>query len=249
MIKPSVIISWPRHMDYPWFRYNLPKFREFFSEIFIVFTQDTVQPDISSFIVANMRDVKFIYPQKNYEDWRQCAVREVLDNKISSEYVLFLEQDFLMTYNFMLVFIAFFMEYEAKFAGYKEGERIHPAFSLVSRDVIEKTHKEFSAQPPKYDHFGLFFEEVGKQTKFFNITDFGCRDKADFYHIAGLTQNYHVFKENQVFYRPEEFLAYNALSLQVPVNHNVEFTQLCRSVQAKHGSGESDVIKKFFTIV
>ena len=71
---------------------------------------------------------------------------------------------------------------------------------------------DFSANPPKHDHFGKFFEEVLSLTpKNFRmeLLEMGIENRKDTYHLGGLTQNYYSFKHNDPLYKPKEFLAYN----------------------------------------
>lgn len=243
MIKPDVIISWPKHMDYPLFRYKLEQWRGYFNNVFIAFTQDTNPVDVSQFVVNNVKDVTFVKSPVKYEDWRQNAVRDVIDNFVDNEYVLFFEQDFLI--NGFSFFDRVF-DLHRDYIGYIEGERMHPAFAVVRTEVIHETSKEFSAQPPKYDHFGKFFAEVTNKHEYMDLKDFDFVEREDFYHMAGLTQNYHVFDEGQPFYKPDEFLTYNALSLQLPIEIEPVFKAKMQKIKDKYGEGNCEFLKQFY---
>lgn len=208
MIKPTVLCVWPKHIDFPLFRFNLERFRDYFDDIFISFTNHHQEHDYSNFIKDKLYFAKCSYAPRTEGDWRSDAVNQLLDLTTDKEYVLFLEQDFLIKDE------SFFKIFNEKndFIYYQEMGRIHPAFALVKRSLVEQTSRDFSPVPPK-DHFGKFFEELPEGK---NIEDMGVKFREDFYHMQGLTQNYLSFKYGDAFFRPNTFFYFNNKCLNLP---------------------------------
>lgn len=246
MIKTDLILCQPRHLDYPWFRYNLLWMRPYFNKIYIALTQDTMPPDITEFLVhaPEYEGVRWVRPPRSdgKNDWRNLAMRDVIINFSRSPYVLFLEQDFLMTENFLKRVIGALEQYDWIY--YKEGDRIHPSFSLVARENIDKAELDFSAHP-RYDHFYTFFDTLPFKNRV-ELRELGFKEGEDFFHMAGLSNCYHVHKLGQPFYKPENFLAYNGLCLKLPITHEASFKKLCEEIKDKHGTGNCEWIQKFF---
>ena len=244
-MKIDLVTCNPRQVDYPLFRHNLLFMYQYFNQVFIVLTQGN-RPDISEWLTKakEYSKVRFLKqpPTDGKSDWRNLAMNEALIHS-KSDYILFMEQDFLLKNEKMLEFIN---KYDRQFLGFMEGERIHPAFSLVKRDLIDKTSKDFSANPPYYDHFGKFFQEIKKLTDMRFLEEFSFEKRKDWYHLNGLTQNYHCFKEGQPFYRKEEFLTYNHGCLMLPIDHNPDFKPLMEGIDKTFGLGDIKSITNFF---
>ena len=81
---------------------------------------------------------------------------------------------------------------------------------------MDKTSKDKSARPPAYDHFGLFFQEALRLSNSADLEQIGLHKGEDYYHLAGLVQNYHA----KPFHKPNAFLTYNRLALDLPVAYN-----------------------------
>lgn len=250
MIRPvdvDVIVAHPTHMDYPLFRYNMQRFRKYFNNIYIVKTQDTMPNNIFEYFVGAMDDVTFVKPQvvDGAKDWRSVAIRDVLINYSKSKYVLFLEQDFLIRDDRLFEVIYSDLEYDSYF--YKEGDRIHPAFALTPRELIDRTAMDFGVQTQQYDHFGWFFKQLTAMTNHVFLEDIDLHNKVDYFHLAGFTNNYHVFNIGQPFYKPEDFLAVNYLSQFLPIKQIVPFLDLEQRITAKFGKGDyTGFLKDFF---
>lgn len=135
-------------------------------------------------------------------DWRNVATNRALSIS-QSDTVLFMEQDFFIESGGHLTNAwAQLINYDA--VGFKQEERIHPAFLLVKRKFIDMTSKDFSANPPHYDHFGKFTQEL--EEKKCNIKVL----KDGFMHMNGLTHNFNLCMRNEVenIYRKDEFIEY-----------------------------------------
>lgn len=246
MIRPDLFVVWPSHIDYPLFRYNLELYREFFREIIIAFTPGLKDRNLEQFVRNSLKNVNFVNSHYLMPDWRQNAMLALLDASNSTHF-LSMEQDFMIKPEALKEILSRCRNCD--FVGYKEGDRIHPAFSLIKRDVLYLTSKDFSAYPDKgLDHFGLFFKELQDLMKFKNITDFGLEFGRDFYHLAGLTQNYHCFREGQPFYKPDEFLTYNHLVQKLPIAQSQEFMSYSEAIEKAFGKAENETIKRFFPI-
>jgi hypothetical protein len=171
-----------------------------------------MEGDYSNFIRADLPFATFIDATIDEGgDWRDCAVNQLLDIMEPTEHVLFLEQDFLIKDKSF--FRRLFKE-DHDFLYYLERERIHPAFAVVRRDLIEKTRRDFSATPDK-DHFGHFFEEISALATGEDIDNW-VKWKEDYYHMQGLTQNYKCFQYQDPFFRPQTFFYFNYKSSLLP---------------------------------
>ena len=249
MNKPDVLLCAPYHMDYPYFRYNLPLWEQYFKKVFIALTQDTMSPNLGQWIIncPEYKNVKWVRtPKKSNEDWRSSSVRDMLISFSKAPYVLFLEQDFLLKdISFWDKVISALDTYDWVY--YREVDRIHPAFSLIRRDLLDKTCLDFSAHPP-HDHFGEVFRELEHIVdKKIELKELGFKDKVDFYSQNGLTNNYWVHQLKQPFYKEEEFLCYNYLCQKLPIIQNGEFLKLCKEITDQHGKGDYEgFISNFF---
>lgn len=245
MIKPSVIVCWPTHVDYPLFRYNLERFKSYFDTVFIAITQRTIpDPYYMEFVRQQLPWVRFESVSSD-GDWRSIQIKDIVDNFVTSSYVLFLEQDFLIRDK--RFFEVILNQFEHPVVYYEEGERIHPACALVPLDVIRKTSRDFSARPPAYDHFGLFFREVLRMTHGTDLESLGLHSGEDYYHMAGFTNNYHCIREGQPLYKPDEFVAYNRYVQTLPVAQHPVFLERCKAIEERYGKGDGNsFIKEFF---
>jgi len=250
-MRIDLILCQPRHVDYPWFRFKLKEWRKYFDKVYIALTQG-LEPDISQFLIGDYKGARFIKSPKTdgLTDWRHLAVKDVLITFSQSEWVLFLEQDFLMTDHFLESMCLNASIYRYDLIYYQEDKRIHPAFCLARKEDIVKTSMDFSANPPQYDHFGKFFEELFKiveENKRIEIKELGFEEKKDFYHMCSLTQNYHCHKLKEPLFRPEIFLAYNYYCLNLPIKQSPHFFSLMKEIEAQHGRGDTQgFIKDFF---
>lgn len=241
MITPDILCVQPLHLDFPLFRYNMVKYKDYFRSLTIVLSNHYQEKDYSNFIRVHLPFANFIEYKGDKPDWRNGAVNAGLDAMPKDGYVLFLEQDFLFTKGFLDKVL----EHPSLSLYFKEGERKHPAFALVKRILVDETSKDFSAYPDTYgDHFSKFFNElvIGN-----NINNLRVKNTVDYYHLNGLSQNYMNYKLNEPFYRGEQFLVYNSLCRYLPIEHHPEFYQTELAIRMKYGKGdEKGFIKNFF---
>lgn len=239
MIKPAALITWPRHIDYPVCRYNLERFKDYFSSIWIAFSEHHRDSDLSAYVRAQLPFCNFVDVVREREDWRDDAVNSMLDKTTNEEYILFLEQDFLIkdTSFFDRVF-----KDDLPFIFYQERDRIHPAFACVKREWIDKTSKDFAVNPPG-DHFYKFFQELP-----FGVTveALDVKIKEDYYHMAGLSHNYINFQYEEPFFMPNNFLYYNYKSLKF-IKQHPQFQIMQEAIETKYGHPHSHVfLNNFF---
>ncbi|MEK6881126.1 MAG: hypothetical protein AABY22_16015, partial [Nanoarchaeota archaeon] len=94
----DLIVSHPKHLDYPLFRQFIKENRAHFKKVLIVFTDMNV-PDLDyrSFIQDAMRKDKITFmdclPAEADEDWRNKAINMALSVS-DADWVYFTEQDF-----------------------------------------------------------------------------------------------------------------------------------------------------------
>ena len=229
MIKPAALICQPIHLDFPIFRYNMERFQKYFSSIWIALSNHyVVNQDLGNFERANLPFANFVEFERTRPDWRDDAVNNLLEKVPNEKYVLFLEQDFLIRDD---SFFEKVFKDDVGFAYYKEDQRIHPAFALVKRELVDKTSKDFSATPPG-DHFYRFFQELPGGI---DIEHLGVKNREDYVHLAGLSQNYQNFKYDDPFYKPNNFLVYNRLSMALPVPKHPLFSQIEQQIENHYG--------------
>ena len=243
MLKASLLVVWPTHIDYPYFRWQLGKYGDIFEYIFICLSSSNINPNLEDFL-RQVLPGDVVKPRLKGMDWRDNAVKELIEIA-PSPYLLFMEQDFLMN-NYCAVFES--LKEPHDFTFFLEGNRYHPAFSLIKKSLLARTQQNFAAMPPHYDHFGLFFGEILTAAKTYtSLEGLGLETPKDYYHLAGLTQNYWNFINGEQFYKPAEFLAYNHHCINLPVQQNPEFLTLMHAIKDKYGSGDREgFISEFF---
>jgi len=245
MILPNILITQPTHVDFPLFRYQMEKYKKYFNKLIICFSPGIKDRNLEEFFRKNMPDAEFVMPYSNYPDWRQNSMMALL-NRSNTDYVILLEQDFMIKdENFFEKLYPYARNNQ--FIGYSEGDRIHPAFSIIKTELLYLTSKDFSAYPDQgMDHFGKFFKELCNLVKFRDIREFGLKERKDFYHLAGCTQNFHCFREGQPFYKPDEFLTYNSLIQKLPIVQDQTFMSYCEGIEKAFKNPNNETIRHFF---
>lgn len=244
MIKPIVLVTWPIHIDFPLFRYNMIRLKDYFASIWIGLSNHHQDVDYSNFIRASLPFANFVEIKHEGLDWRNDSVNEVLDKITTNEPILFMEEDFLICDD---SFFDKVLSSTYDFIYFSEGSRIHPAFSLIKRDWIEKTNRDFSAYPDteNKDHFGKFFDELPGAR--ININELGVIYKEDYFHMNGLSQEYMNFKNDQPFYNKDNFTYYNYKCLSLPIENHPQFFQIEKAIETKYGHPEvHEFLDKFF---
>lgn len=242
-MKPILLTVWPQHLDYPLFRYNLKRFGKYFASVWIGITNHHIGVNYTNFIRAEVPEAHFVEVKHEGADWRNDAINEVLERITTPEPICFIEQDFLIADD--KFFEKLFSEHH-DFLFFKEDRRVHPAFAVVGRELIEQTSKDFSAYPDTYgDHFAKFFSEL-PQGK--SLGTFSLRSTYDFYHLNGLSQNYMNVKNDQPLYNPTDFLYYNFMCLRnARLYDHPQFYQIEVGIDRKYGHPKThEFLDKFF---
>lgn len=226
MNKPDIILTHPTHIDHPYWRYQMREFRDFFNRIIVIFAHSNMGNDYTQAIksLMNQDQVDFLGPFQPPAggDWRDNAVNKGLSLSTASR-VLFLEQDFLLSYSLLEKVIQ--DDHDSIFM--PDGERLHPAFIIAKRDVINRTSRNFAANPPLYDHFGLFTKELCELGTHATLLNLGC---TDWEHLGGLSFNYAVFLEGrpEALHNPARFISYHREILGLDVQHIPQMLNLIK---------------------
>lgn len=215
----SVVISWPDSFDFPYFRKNLSELQKYVDEVVVCFTVHGNHP-LREWLTQHMPECRFLsdadavhYPG----DWRNKSTNWMIDNS-KGDWLLSLEQDFFIKdyQNFFTKVKEAMQKYEA--ISFPEGQRWHPAFFLVKREVLEKTNRDFSVQGTDKDHFWYVTKQLkGLAQAYTDLNSIGLHYMDDWFHMAGLTENYFAPKP---YYRMDDFHAYNdaCAKLDLPIS-------------------------------
>jgi len=223
MIKPDVILTWPKNCDYPIWRQFIHEERHRFNEIILVFMETNQGYDYREFVRgATFKDhilcvdSPMIPPDA---DWRNIAVNFGLQQSLHSEWLWFTEQDFFpMSGFFDLLYL--YMEGDALAVGVHDGPRLHPCSLFIKRQVLNSTSKNFGIVPGKIDHFGLIqldIEKIERDTG----RKIAIMPQERYKHMAGLSHNYSLMERGEApNYKPDEFKNYlrNCFKVKVPLS-------------------------------
>lgn len=241
-MTPDIIVTWPLHLDFPLFRYNMAMYKSYFRSLTIVFSNHHMEKDYSNFIRVALPFANFVEYKGADPDWRNGTVNAGLDAMPKDGNVLFLEQDFFWDDKFLDR--VFNSGVWSDFIYFNEESRIHPAFACVKRELVDKTNRDFGAYPESYgDHFGKFFSDliIG-----LNITELGVKKDENFWHMNGLSQEYMNYKNDQPFYNKADFTYYNHECRYLPIENHPEFYQLELAIDRKYGHPGVNHLQKFF---
>ena len=199
MSKVDIIVCHPYEIRYPVWEKMIRANMDYYNKLFVVFTKGNftgkdysgevglalLSPQV---VFLDMPAVGEGFPNS---DWRHTAVRYALAQS-EADYILFLEQDLLIPS------LKVVQDFKGDVLGIKEGDRIHPAFLLVKRELINKTDRDFAAYPDKeMDHFDKFIAQLP-------IPE--ILPKSEYYHMAGFTHNEALVAQGkEPNYRPDEY--------------------------------------------
>lgn len=237
MIKPDVLLTWPSGVDYPLCRLQLTLFKKYLGQVIVCF-YDHGTPDFKAFIERACPDWTFVQSPETGPAWRERAVEKCLEAS-NNPYVLFTEQDFFWKEDaFLEKVLRKFEEFDT--VGIRQGQRLHPAFLLTRRELIEKTGKDFSVKGQDLDHFSQFSKEIQEVGNFVDLKDLGLFFGRDWYHFSSLTWNLFRIKDSNVreMHEPENFLIYNYLSRtkRVPQDTRwIAFTYFAETLLSTYG--------------
>lgn len=217
MVKPDLIVVWPKHLDYPQFKHFIQSNRDLFEKVIIAFTDIDSYWDFRPGIVLDLPDC-LIFQSLSFGDWRDAATKQALLYSEAS-WVLFMEQDFFISREELIKVFTEGVQY-----GFKQEERVHPGFLLLQRDRLEHTSKNFAANPPHYDHFGAITGEL-HNIKFL--------EKDQYKHLNGLSHNFSLCTRNtpEYLYGVQEFTTYLIDSVKYPCSDKYKnLVNLCLEV-------------------
>lgn len=238
MVKPDIIVTQPYSIDYPLWRAFIQDNRDLFDKVILGYYQDWRKFNFKDFIMQAMPDAVHVDcgVVPGNKDWRDWCVNAALKES-KSDWVLFLETDFIASSGFYRDVFTIVNDYDV--VGYSDKERttswqgntgdwsstvrLHPAYILVSRSLIDQTSKDFGAHPDKdRDHFGVFTEELYHlKPRFYDLNK-----RSDWKHYAGLYSNYMLVQAgNKPNYKPEEFKQYVKLAMNAPVIQDPRFLE------------------------
>lgn len=231
----DAIIIQPAHVDFPLFRSYIKQYRDLFANVIVYISNSNRALNLTSFLKSDLskHGVTVIDNAANWagHDWRSTGTNLCL-SKSTADRVLFLEQDVIFKDD---NFLPAALSVDCDILGFKDDHerqgRLHPAFLVVSRSLINKTSCSFSASPPKYDHFGLFSEELEAQCEPKYIQDVVG---SNWEHLAGLTHNYSLIMDgHSPCYMIDRFAEYNKMLLELDIDHSPEFIKIIESAARK----------------
>lgn len=219
MIKPDVIVVWPRNCDYPLWRQQIRNSRKFFTDVIVVFMETNTGSDYREFVQEAMKDdqVKFFQspPVIGDKDWRDVATNEGLKHSFS-KWVYFTEQDFFTTMQFWQE-VNLRVRDHYPVIGVMEGDRLHPCSFLCRRESIERTRKDFGIVAGQHDHFWKFTQDLVTNVEEIAVV------KGGYEHMNGLSHNLSLLEQGkEITYKPEVFRKYleKCLKVEVPMHDN-----------------------------
>ena len=234
-MKPSLIVCHIKHCLYPIWMRTLRKYRDFFGEIIIHFSEHNRQPYFDHYIHSQLNDLGITFLDQapinwSDQDWRDVATKEMLKHS-KSDWIVSIEQDWLVrdwdkflnmcTENMKLCDLFGWMNPSQK-------PYIHPACFFAKRDVIEKSGADFSphSEITGSDHFAMITYKAMEQGAFIKALPVG---KVSFdtnaFHLGGVNQNFLDGLNSGVFHRPDIFYVYNWWSLKVEGDLPSEFVK------------------------
>lgn len=228
MIKPDIIVSWPRNCDYPLWRQFIHDNRDRFNVVIVVFTETNQGEDYRAFIKEAMQKDWILFadaPQSPGKDWRTLAVNHGLIQSYNAPWVWFTEQDFLPNAGFWEA-VEQYESLGVKAIGVKQGDRLHPCCLFLHRDIINSIKLDFSAKPPEYDHFGFIQQQLDGKINGSQMA-MGLIGADKWQHMNGLSHNMTlVYNGDMPNYMPDEFNEYLRQTLKVTVGLDERYKKL-----------------------
>lgn len=212
----SVIVSWPDGLDFPVFRAKLPELLKHVGEVVISFNRHG-HTSLRKWLKDHMQmDGVVLIDGENAPhggDWRNKSTNAALD-VARGDMILSLEQDFLI-YDYDW-FFGRVRQSSKEIVGFRETNRLHPAFLLVSRRLLDSTHKDFSVMGTGQDHFAAVSSQL-LANKYDTLYGLGLTDGVHYKHLRGLSDNY--FAPEPYFDLPS-FCEYNqqCMELDIPMS-------------------------------
>lgn len=238
LVRPDVIVVSPKCMDYPLWRAHIDLYHSYFGRVYNVLYNDNRPGDYSRFVAESSPLISCLDNQGNTgRDWREAAVKLAL-SKSTSEWVLFLEQDFMPVHgpSFYDRCLDSDLLASCDAVGFVDGDelkigvRLHPAFLLVRRSFVDRTTLDFAPHTDQgRDHFGVFSDDLLKLgARIKTLASIGLPSTV-WKHWAGVTHNFNlVMAGEKPCYMIDDFKEFVRQSLGVHVRQNPTFMALCQ---------------------
>lgn len=239
--RPDVIVAWPRNCDYPLWRFFIRMNRSRFNEVIIIFTETYQGEDYRNFVRLAMHNdyIHFVdspLPGPG-EDWRHVAVSQGLIHSYNSQWIWFTEEDFYIYEDKFWNDIYSKAEQNFELMAIAQSGRIHPACMFMTRDLLNKTRKQFGIVPNKSDHFSLIQEDLEKIKP--RQVLYSDEDSYGYKHYNGLSHNWTLVNNGELpNYKPDDFYTWLKLCLELPADFpmDVRFINVAnKAISAKNG--------------
>lgn len=208
LIKPDVIVSWPRNCDYPLWRLFIKENRHLFNEVIIVFTETHQGKDYRDFVKEEMTPSYCLFIDspivKGGQDWRDVAMKTALNYSYNAEWIWFTEQDFHITKPELFWRKVEESQNISDVIGVDDNGRLHPCCLFLNRNTLNKTKRYFGIEPNIYDHFGRIQKDLEalQSPKTIIPEDY-------YYHYNGLSHNMTLVERGEApNYEPIMFKKY-----------------------------------------
>ena len=218
---------WPLAFDYPLARKMIEDNRDLFNKVIISFTSNSVERDYRKLLINLHPDFTFIQPEY-IKHWYNDALTGAIKG-VKSDWVLFLEQDFLYNRKELKKLLRYGKQYE--FVALQQGERLHLGCALIKKELIDKTLGYFGDFPRYHlDCFDFFFAELLVLAG----DNWASLDKimAGYKHLNGLTQNLHLSLQGKYddVTDKKEFKKYLKLCSKIKEKKIVEWDKLMSKI-------------------
>lgn len=214
----DVVVTWPRHCDYPLWRGALLEQRARFARVLVAFTDHHCRYDYRAHVAAQLGPSVVGFDAPGGEgDWRDLAVNACLELS-TAEWVWFTEQDLLILDPDRFWGVVARHAGDGEALGWREpgSDRWHPSCLLVRREAAERTRRYFGPRP--VDHFWTFGRELEGVFDLGRVLGFGgiLDADVDVVHLAGLSHNHWLLDCGRpVTFKPDEFRTYLQSTLAV----------------------------------
>lgn len=208
MIRPDLITCWPEGHDYPLWREQLRRDAGHLAKVIIVFTSDSITPDLRDFVRAAIPYATFVQAPPS-DAWYDAAFRAALAES-TAEWVWFTEQDFFYTPEFLVTLLTPVGTDMVSI----DTPRTDPGCCLVRRETLDRCDVGFQSVPGTLlDNFDAFSARVRETSPWVSLYGLdGWR------HMNGLSHNHSLAHRGEpVTYKPFEFEEYLRACLDGPM--------------------------------
>lgn len=217
----DLLVTWPTNCDYPLYRKFIAENASRFKNIIISFSE-TPGVNYVPFIIKDLYKHRCMFVENSITtqgDWRNIAVNSGLKQS-NADLVWFTEQDFYPRKGFF----EFVKSCKNDVFGVYQQSRLHPCSIFASRKIIDLMPRNFSANPPEYDHFGFVQKWLKKQ----NI-EVASIPEHTYFHYNGLSHNWSLLTRGMpANYQPSIFYAWIRQSLECGVLLHPEWENMAR---------------------